>query len=163
MVSLHSSKEEIFLRSNFYKQYKILLYSAVYQTMKTQSFLIANSWRQQQTETSVHVSQCHSICLLLWSKISSHPCIYLPIIPPPLPSWNSSPQVYFSENNLRDDAQTFSITRRGSLCFKTVHWCLRVCFQSNAYLYLRLELSVFITQQLVPFWCLESNKKSKTP
>jgi hypothetical protein len=56
-------------------------------------------------------------------------------------------------------AQTFSITRRGTLGFKTIHWCLCICFQSDAYLYLRLELGVFITQQLVPFWCLENNNK----
>lgn len=52
--------------------------------------------------------------------------------------------------------QTFSIPRRSSFCFKTIHLCLCICFQSDTYLYLRLELGVFVTQQLVPLRCLDN-------
>lgn len=93
------------------------------------------------------------------SKISSQSYVRLPITPqltiPQVPVHSDN----FPDNVLRDDAQTFSISRGGSFGFKTIHWGLCVCFQSNAYLYLSLELGVFITQQLVPFWSLESKTK----
>lgn len=58
------------------------------------------------------------------------------------------------------DVQTFSIPRRGAFGFKTIHLCLGVCFQSDAYQYLGLELGVFVTQQLVPFGSLDNEAES---
>lgn len=55
---------------------------------------------------------------------------------------------------------TFAIPGRGSLRFQASDRRLGVRLQSDADLDLRLEFRVFITQQLVPFWCLESNNKT---